>query len=72
MSTQRNFTPNILTLHRRVTRDILAQFTRARRGRYAWSPGVRRHIRDNTKLFQQIEESARVAVRDRKNYTAGD
>ena len=64
MSTQRNFTSNILTVHRRITKDILAQFARARRGRYAWGPGVRRHIRDNTELFQQIEESANGLVRD--------
>ena len=72
MSTQRNFTPNILTTHRRITKDILAQFARARRGRYAWSPGVRRHIADNTKLYQQIEENARVALRGRKPCTTGE
>ena len=72
MSTQRNFTSNILTVHRRIMKDIVAQFARARRGRYAWSPSVHRHIRDNTPLFQKIEEAARVTVRDRKNYTTGD
>ena len=58
MSRQANFTSNIINVHRRVVKDVLAQFARGRRGRYVWSPGVRRHIVDNTPLYQQIEEQA--------------
>lgn len=35
---------SVLTLHNQISKDIHAQLRRASRGRYVWSPLVRRYI----------------------------
>ncbi len=56
MSRRAAFRPNICTTHRRLVRDILAQFARHFAGRYVWHPSVRRHIEADSALYNKIKE----------------
>ncbi len=56
MSPRPGFHTNIVVTHRRLVRDILAQFARHFRGRYVWHPTVRWHIETDSELFNEIKE----------------